>query len=186
MPPPLTVLVVDDHRDTALLTARILRSAGHVAHTAGTCAEAVEIARGLPVDVLLADIGLPDGDGCELLAAVRALRPVRGVAFTAYVAPADYERFFRAGFASVVEKPARIETLLAALAPAAAPAAGLLTREQEARRAAADTARNPTGAIAAPTSSAARHRGPASEGSDARAVAAHPSDPVSGKPKPQQ
>jgi CheY-like chemotaxis protein len=62
-----SVLVVDDDAAFRDLAARILRSWGHdVVGEAGTCAEAITRSTALQPDTVLADIGLPDGDGFEL------------------------------------------------------------------------------------------------------------------------
>jgi DNA-binding NarL/FixJ family response regulator len=62
-----SVLVVDDDASFRNLAARILRSWGHdVVGEAGSVAEAMACSTELQPDTVLADIGLPDGDGFEL------------------------------------------------------------------------------------------------------------------------
>jgi CheY-like chemotaxis protein len=61
-------------------------------------------------DVLVSDIGMPSGDGYELLARIRTLPPERGgrvpaLALTAYALPEDRRRILAAGFAAHVAKP---------------------------------------------------------------------------------
>jgi DNA-binding NtrC family response regulator len=61
------------------LVTTILRSAGHSVHAASTAEEAIELLhRGLVVDVLLTDVGLPSQSGLEL--AVQVTRRLPGVA----------------------------------------------------------------------------------------------------------
>ena len=68
----VNILLVEDHPDTATLLKAYLESCGHRVATAGTCQEALshpELAR---IEVLICDIGLPDGSGWDLLPQLRA------------------------------------------------------------------------------------------------------------------
>ena len=116
--PPLKVLVVDYHHDSVNLTARILSGVGYVIRTAECCADALDIARAERIDVLISDIGLPDGDGCGLLATINAIYPVRAVAFTGYATASEWERYERAGFSALLLKPSEIDRIVDAVASA--------------------------------------------------------------------
>jgi two-component system OmpR family response regulator len=63
---PLTVLIVDDHPDTAESLAAVIRKCGHDPHTAYTPTEAVQATDADPPDVILMDIGIPGLDGYTL------------------------------------------------------------------------------------------------------------------------
>ena len=68
----MNILLVEDHPDTAALLRAYLERCGHRVATASTCREALahpELAR---MEVLICDLGLPDGSGWELLPQVRA------------------------------------------------------------------------------------------------------------------
>jgi len=65
------VLVVEDHRDLVDLVERALRADGHSVETAATLAEAVDRLRDRPADVLVLDLGLPDGSGFDLCRSLR-------------------------------------------------------------------------------------------------------------------
>jgi CheY-like chemotaxis protein len=113
---PLSILVVDDHQDTAALLQRALIRTGHQVVTATSAAAAKALARGIQSDVLICDIGLPDGDGSEVLGYIRELYPVKAIALTGYGTDADIKRFSDAGFDEVLLKPielARLEALIA-------------------------------------------------------------------------
>lgn len=66
------LLVIDDDPDLAVLLEAILRTAGHHVTVAHTAADAVELARGTDHDLLLIDLGLPDGDGKDAVRRIRA------------------------------------------------------------------------------------------------------------------
>jgi PleD family two-component response regulator len=57
----LRLLVVEDHQPTLEVLRRLLERAGHSVITASTLASARELARGATLDLVLSDIGLPDG-----------------------------------------------------------------------------------------------------------------------------
>jgi CheY-like chemotaxis protein len=100
------ILLVDDHDDTARAVARALRLAGHIVHTAGTCAEAMSVFRLQPsIDVALLDLSLPDGDGCGLLRDLQSVRPVPAIAVSGYGMADDVDRCRAAGFIAHVVKP---------------------------------------------------------------------------------
>jgi CheY-like chemotaxis protein len=71
---PRSVFVVDDDSSFRQLAAGLLRSWGHdVVGEAGSVAEAVEQLAQLHPEIVLVDIGLPDGDGFELIARMRLM-----------------------------------------------------------------------------------------------------------------
>jgi DNA-binding NarL/FixJ family response regulator len=67
------VAIVDDHDAVRRSTARLLENAGYsVVLQAGTIGEALELLPTVPLDVVLIDLTLPDGDGAEAIGRVRA------------------------------------------------------------------------------------------------------------------
>lgn len=103
---PATILVVDDHDDSALLLSLQLEDGGYRIITAPTYRDALDAAQRERIDLLITDIELPDGDGCTLLRELRALSPtVRGIAYTGHGMPHHLERYFAAGFISALIKP---------------------------------------------------------------------------------
>ncbi|MGE7139429.1 response regulator [Luteibacter sp. NPDC031894] len=73
--PPLRVLVVEDDALIRMSIAEMLESRGHVALEAGDGNEALRIHASQPVDVLLADVGLPGMNGVEVAAKLRETQP---------------------------------------------------------------------------------------------------------------
>ena len=61
------MLVVEDHHDSLATLERLLTRRGYTIRTASNIAEALEVARDYNFDLLLSDIGLPDGRGTDLL-----------------------------------------------------------------------------------------------------------------------
>ena len=63
----MRILLVEDHAQTRLALRRLLEQRGHRVTQAGTLADARRLCDGdRPFDLVLSDLDLPDGDGCEL------------------------------------------------------------------------------------------------------------------------
>jgi CheY-like chemotaxis protein len=99
------ILLVEDHADSAVALSMLLRSFGHRVHTADCCAAARELFQSNRVDVLLVDLGLPDGDGCDLMRELTAIKRVPAIAVTGYGMAEDMERSKAAGFIAHITKP---------------------------------------------------------------------------------
>lgn len=112
---PLRILVVEEYPDAGESCALLLRLLGHDVLLAGTCAEALRVAVGFGPDLVLLDIGLPDGDGHDLANQLVAALPRRPllVAVTGY--PHLEGRSERAGFDGHLVKPVAPEALAAIL-----------------------------------------------------------------------
>ncbi|MFL6332538.1 MAG: ATP-binding protein [Pyrinomonadaceae bacterium] len=115
------VLVVDDEEDARRLLTEMLSRRGAEVLTAASADAALELLQVWRPDVLLADIGMPDGDGYELIQRVRGLPEGRGgrtpaAALTAYAGPSDRERALTSGFQLHVAKPVEPAELTAAIA----------------------------------------------------------------------
>src|SRR6266478_7692374 len=66
-PKPLRVLLVEDHRDTRRMLSRLLTHFGHQVLTAGNVRSALDIVGSGEIDLLVCDIGLPDGSGYDVI-----------------------------------------------------------------------------------------------------------------------
>lgn len=130
----MRILLVEDHDDTAGPFARLLRSAGHEVGRARDVAEAREACRRQPFDVLVCDIGLPDGDGWALMRELKAACPkLSGIAVTAHAFPIDEARSRAAGFAAHLTKPVLFADVLSAVARIEAAAESLQVTSLESR-----------------------------------------------------
>ncbi|HEX8456005.1 MAG TPA: ATP-binding protein [Pyrinomonadaceae bacterium] len=117
----LRVLVVDDEPDTLRLLRTVLERCGSEVETAGSVAEALAAFEGWKPDLLISDIGMPEADGYELIAELRAAeagqdKHVPAIALTAYARVEDRIRALNAGFQVHLSKPIEPVELLAVVA----------------------------------------------------------------------
>ena len=109
----IRVLVVEDDGDQRRLVASILRARQYLVAEAGSVAEAREQLEDSPVDLVLSDWKLPDGDGTELLQEVRAKRPeVAFITVTAYGTIARAVEAIHLGADDYLSKPFERQALL--------------------------------------------------------------------------
>jgi PAS domain S-box-containing protein len=121
------VLVVDDEPDARELIKRILSDCHAKVTTAASAAEAMQVFKAEPPDVLVSDLGMPDVDGFALLAQLRALGRTAGgnvpaVALTAFARSEDRLRALEAGFGAHISKPVEPTELIATVAAMVGPA----------------------------------------------------------------
>src|SRR4051812_34090270 len=91
----LSIVVVDDHVDSAELLEILLESSGARVRIAHTGTSALDLLATVKPDVLLLDITLPDMDGYELLQRIRTiegLASVPAIAMTGHTAERDRKR----------------------------------------------------------------------------------------------
>lgn len=112
------LLLVEDHESTRMVLARLLTRRGYEVVPACTMTEALELFAKREFSLMVSDIGLPDGDGCKLLEAVRAMRPIVAIAVSGYGMEDDVRRSQDAGFIDHLVKPVTIEALTRALSRA--------------------------------------------------------------------
>ncbi len=108
---PLRVLVVENHADTRDVLVSLLEGLGHTVVVAESMRNALRAAPDAHCDVLISDIGLPDGDGWELLGQLNLPRPMYAIAMSGYGMTADRSRSKAAGFRHHLVKPMGIEQL---------------------------------------------------------------------------
>jgi len=103
------VLVVDDEKDTRDLIERALEDRGARITVADSSQEAIEILEQNEIDVLLADIAMPDEDGYSLIRRIRsapgAIATIPAAAVTAHARDDERTRALAAGFHVHMAKP---------------------------------------------------------------------------------
>jgi PAS domain S-box-containing protein len=112
---PLKILLVEDHDATLMAIQRILSARNHRVTPATTVASAIEAASRQSFDLVISDLGLPDGLGYEVMRAIMANYAVRGIAISGYGMPSDIRQSKEAGFIEHLVKPVDAQTLEAAI-----------------------------------------------------------------------
>lgn len=112
---PISVLLVEDHEQTRNALAQLLTRRNYKVVTADSIAIARQMARKDNFDVLISDIGLPDGNGNDLMQELRETHGLKGIALTGHGMEDDIARGKAAGFVTHLIKPVRVESLEAAL-----------------------------------------------------------------------
>jgi PAS domain S-box-containing protein len=113
----LRILLVEDHADTAEAIAELLRLLGHEVTVALTfsdgLAAAAEIHRRGPggIDVVVSDLGLPDGSGLDLMRELAQRYSLKGIALSGYGMEEDLRRSSEAGFERHLTKPVDFRAL---------------------------------------------------------------------------
>ncbi len=118
--PRTRVLLVEDVLPNQLVTAMMLRRAGHMVDVAQSGLAAVEAVTHAPYDVVLMDVFMPGMSGLEATHRIRALDGVAGavpiIALTANAGAEDRARYLQAGMNDVVAKPVEAGNLLDVIA----------------------------------------------------------------------
>ena len=113
--PHLRILIVEDHTDTAHVMARLLQGLGHETLISGTVAGAIQMIHEQKFDLLLSDIGLPDGTGIDLIREIRHEFKTPAVALTGFGMEDDIARCTEAGFTAHLTKPVNFQKLAAVI-----------------------------------------------------------------------
>ena len=85
--------------------AHLMRSLGHDVSVAGSVAEALAATRARTFDLIVSDVGLPDGTGLDFVSAVRRHSEVPAIALTGFGSDEDVRRCLAAGFTAHLTKP---------------------------------------------------------------------------------
>jgi CheY-like chemotaxis protein len=105
---PARVLVIEDNPLSRELVTAVLESVGCDIVTAESAEVGLELARTLPLDLILLDVRLPGMSGFEAIRIIRAdpeLRTLPVVAVTAQAMQGDEITALRAGFDAYLSKP---------------------------------------------------------------------------------
>jgi CheY-like chemotaxis protein len=102
---PLRIFVVENHEDTRFLLGLLLEQLGHTVFTAVTKEEALAALPDAHCDVLISDIGLPDGNGWELMAQLGERAPPYAIAMSGFGQLSDRQRSLSVGYRHHLLKP---------------------------------------------------------------------------------
>ncbi len=120
-PRRLRILLVEDHADTAQILRLALQTQGHSVESAADIATAQARLGAASFDLLISDLGLPDGTGIDLVRGLRASgSALPAIALSGYGQAEDIRRSREAGFAEHLVKPVSLERLVATISEVAA------------------------------------------------------------------
>jgi signal transduction histidine kinase len=115
----LRILLVEDHPDTAAAMAELLEILGHRVTVARDVASGLTAAEqalaGSGLDLVISDIGLPDGSGLDLMRVLSDRYGLRGIALSGYGTEKDVHESRAAGFSLHLTKPVDLQRLRSAL-----------------------------------------------------------------------
>jgi CheY-like chemotaxis protein len=116
----LHVLIAEDNVVNQRLTTRLLEKQGHKVTVVDNGLAALAILAQQPFDLVLMDVQMPEMDGLETTAAIRAQEHGTGrhlpiIALTSHAMQGDQERCFAAGVDAYVSKPMKVDELYAAI-----------------------------------------------------------------------
>ena len=111
----MRVLLVEDHPETASAMWKLLRIQGFAVDYAATCREALLALEAARYDLMVSDIGLPDGTGLDLMRHARMTGGIVGIALSGFGTEHDIRRSKQAGFAVHITKPLNIQQLIASI-----------------------------------------------------------------------
>jgi PAS domain S-box-containing protein len=114
-PANLRLLLVEDHKATAQVLSQLLERAGHQVFAVSNIADALDAVAANPFDIVVSDLGLPDGSGNDLMRKLRDAYGLRGIALSGYGMDEDIARSHEAGFVAHLIKPVDFHQLERAL-----------------------------------------------------------------------
>jgi CheY-like chemotaxis protein len=115
----LHILLVEDHPITMQVMRKVLSAEGHSIESAGDVAAALELADQRRFDLLVSDLGLPDGSGHDLMRRLRERgHKFPAIALSGYGQAEDIRLSHEAGFATHLIKPVSREAVIEAVASA--------------------------------------------------------------------
>jgi HAMP domain-containing protein/signal transduction histidine kinase len=107
---PMRILLVEDHEDTNRSLTNLLRRRGYHVQSALTFESALELSAKEKFDVLISDLGLPDGSGIDLIQKLPS-KPALGIALTGFGMEQDIRKSREVGFQHHLVKPIDLNKL---------------------------------------------------------------------------
>jgi PAS domain S-box-containing protein len=111
----LRVLLVEDHPDTREVLVKLLNAANYAVKAASSVEAALHLAASEGFDVVISDLGLPDGTGYDLMRQLRDRHGIKGIALSGYGMEQDQRRSREVGFLDHVVKPVDVNQLVAVI-----------------------------------------------------------------------
>jgi PAS domain S-box-containing protein len=111
----LRILLVEDHPDTRNVLNRLLVASNYAVKAASNIESALQLAAAERFDIVVSDVGLPDGTGYDLMKQIRDRYGIKGIALTGYGMEEDQRRSREAGFLEHIVKPVNVSQLLAVI-----------------------------------------------------------------------
>ena len=109
--PSARILLVEDNPDSSRAVTLAMQMCGYSVRSADGVAAAMRAAADETFDLVISDLGLPDGTGYDLMRQLRERYNLRGVALSGYGMEEDIQRSLDAGFAQHLTKPVEIAQL---------------------------------------------------------------------------
>jgi CheY-like chemotaxis protein len=109
------VLLIEDHADTLGVARELLAELSCEVLAVTSVEEALAAAEDQSFDLVMSDLGLPDGSGLELMRRLRDRYGLAGIAVTGYGMEEDVRRSREAGFVDHLVKPITFEQLASAI-----------------------------------------------------------------------
>ncbi|TLD71214.1 PAS domain S-box protein [Phragmitibacter flavus] len=109
------LLLVEDHADTLRMLSRMLKKAGYRVMAVSNVGSALAAVESNAFDLVVSDLGLPDGNGYELMRRIQAVKPLPGIAMSGFGMEEDMRRSREAGFSEHLVKPIDVGKLVAAI-----------------------------------------------------------------------
>jgi CheY-like chemotaxis protein len=106
---------VEDNAATSRLLSRMLLKRGYQVTTVSTVESAIETARNERFDMLISDLGLPDGTGLDVMREIRNFYGIPGIAISGYGTEEDIRQSRCAGFSEHLVKPVDFNSISAAV-----------------------------------------------------------------------
>lgn len=109
----MRILMIEDNESNAYLARFLLERRGHQVEVAATGGEGVARARDVEYDLILLDLRLPDGDGCDFVPGLvqpGIARAAPVIAVSAHALAADRMRAIEVGCRAFIEKPIDVTT----------------------------------------------------------------------------
>lgn len=108
---PLRILLVEDHPETRAALSELLQRLSHDVTTADSVGSALAAAEAHDFDLIISDLGLPDGTGTGLMKELLKRKPLKGIALSGYGMESDIRNTREAGFFAHLTKPIDFDQL---------------------------------------------------------------------------